>query len=112
MDTVTYLTPKLKEGETVNLEDYNPRQRTNIRLYGLSCKDWTPQDVFDYKRSWISKGYEEIKVRNIRAAKDWCSKNLFLQDWDLKMWHYPDDSHVIRFKNAEEAMLFKLAFGE
>ena len=50
----SYLTPKLLEGESVDLSLYSPRERTNIRLYGLACKDWTPADVADYKRKWKS----------------------------------------------------------
>ena len=48
----SYLTTKLREGESVDLSLYSPRERTNIRFYGLDCKDWTPADVADFKRSW------------------------------------------------------------
>jgi len=63
MTTATYITPKLQEGESVDLSLYSPRERTNIRLYGLACKDWTVNDVSEYKRIWAKKAtVVKIKV--------------------------------------------------
>lgn len=107
----SYLTPKLKEGETVDLSLYSPRERTNIRLYGLACKDWTPADVFDYKRNWKPNA----EVVNIKGGHDkasaWCKTHLYMQDWDIIKHAMPDDSHNVLFKNPEEAMLFRLSNG-
>ena len=107
----SYLTPKLEEGETVNLSLYNPRQRTNIRLYGLKCKDWTPLDIFDYKHKWLAEEHEELRIdpdRLTQAAK-WCKTNLFHQDFTINKFASPDDSHMILFKNSAEALLFRLS---
>ena len=109
MNQVTYLTPKLKEGQEVDLALYGPRERTNIRLYGLECKDWTPRDVAEYKQSWAPTCEVVIVRGQLEKAKAWCKTNLYMQDWDYKKFANPDDSHCFYFKNAPEAMLFKLS---
>ena len=105
----SYLTPKLKEGESVDLSLYPPRARVNIRLYGLACKDWTPQDVHEYKLTWK----QEATVVNIKGkfsqAQAWCKTHLYMQDWDYIKHAMPDDRHNFLFKNPEQAMLFKLS---
>ena len=107
----SYLTPKLKEQESVDLSEYHPRQRTNIRMYGLACKDWTPQDVTDYKRKWMSTA-EEVRVnQNLIGLDDcvrWCKTNFYHQDFQVKKYAYNDDAHINNFKNHEEAMIFKI----
>lgn len=104
-----YLTPKLKEGETVDLSLYSPRERTNIRLYGVACKDWTPRDVAEYKQRWAATSEPVVLRGNLDKATRWCRENLFHQDFQIEKFARPDDSHVIHFKNASDAMLFKLA---
>tara|TARA_B100000809_G_scaffold218263_1_gene224785 strand:- start:34 stop:375 length:342 start_codon:yes stop_codon:yes gene_type:complete len=105
------LTPKLKEQESIDLSKYHPRQRTNIRMYGLDCKDWTPQDVTDYKRKWMQSA-EEVRVNQSVFGLDecvkWCKINFYHQDFQVKKYARSDDSHTIYFKNPEEAMLFKI----
>ena len=106
----SYLTPKLKEGEVVDLSLFGPRERTNIRLYGLENKDWNPADVFEYKRTWKPNA----EVVNIKGGYDrasaWCKIHLYAQDWEIIKHAMPDDSHNVLFKHAEEAMLFRLSF--
>lgn len=104
----TYLTPKLREGETVDLSQYHPRQRTNIRLYGLDNIDWTPQDVFTYKTSWIPNG-ERVTTFKFDEGVHWCKANLFMHQWHVNKYANPDDSHEFLFEKSEEAMLFKLS---
>ena len=107
----SYLTPRLEEGETVDLSLYPPRQRTNIRLYGLKCKDWTPLMIADYKRKWAPH-CETVSVRGrLDKATKWCKTNCFHQDFTIEKFANPDDTHAIHFKNQEEAMLFRLAIG-
>ena len=107
----SYLTPKLKEGETIDLSLYTPSQRTNIRLYGLDCKDWTPLDVFDYRLKWPGN-CETVTVRGqLDTATKWCRSHCFHQDFTIQKYANPDDSHSIHFKNAEEALLFRLSIG-
>ena len=104
-----YLTPKLKENESVDLSQYSPRQRTNISLYGLDFKDATPQDIFEYKNTWKWKA-TKIDIRGrLSFAQRWCKTNCFHQDFEIQKYANPDDSHAIYFKNPEEAMLFKLS---
>lgn len=106
----SYLTPKLKEGETVDLSLYPPRERTNIRLYGLACMYWTPADVFEYKRKWKPNA-EVVNIKgNWNGAQAWCKTHLYMQDWDMIKHAMPDDSHNVLFKYPEQAMLFKLSF--
>jgi len=107
---VSYLTPKLREGESVDLSLYSPRERTNIRLYGLACKDWLPRDVTEYKQSWASTSEPVVLRGQLDKAKMWLREHLYQQDYHIEKYARPDDSHVVHFKNAEEAMLFKLAF--
>jgi len=104
----SFLTPKLREGERVDLSLYPPRNRVNIRLYGLECKDWLPQDVFEYKAKW-KENAEVVNIRgNFKQAQDWCKQNLYMQDWHSIKHDMPDDSHNFLFKYPEQAMLFKL----
>ena len=105
----TYLTPKLKVGETVDLSLYSPRERTNIRLYGLACKDWTPRDVAEYKQGWAADSEPVVVRGNLVHAQRWCRTHLFHQDFYIDKFARPDDSHVIHFKNPEDAMMFKLS---
>jgi len=106
----SYLTPKLKEGESVDLSLYSPRERTNIRLYGLAFKDYTPQMLWEYKRSW-APNCETVVIRSgLDRAKKWCRTHCFHQDFEIQKYANPDDSHSVHFKNAEEAMLFRLSF--
>lgn len=107
----SYLTPKLKEGETIDLSLFQPRERVSIRLYGLVNKDWTPQDVFEYKTKWKPEA-EVVNIRgNLDKAQAWCKTHLYMQDWDIIRHAMPDDSHNVLFKNAKEAMLFRLSLG-
>ena len=104
----SFLTPKLREGERVDLSLYPPRNRVNIRLYGLECKDWSPQDVFEYKAKW-KENAAVVNIRgNFKQAQDWCKQNLYMQDWHSIKHDMPDDSHNFLFKYPEQAMLFKL----
>ena len=105
----TYITPKLRERETVDLSLYSPRERTNIRLYGLDFKDATPQDIFEYKNTWKWTA-TKVDIRgNLSIAQRWCKTNCFHQDFEIQKYANPDDSHAVYFKNPEEAMLFKLS---
>ena len=104
----SYLTPKLKEGQEVDLSKYNPRQRTNIRLYGLDNINWNSTNVYEYKMNWLPYG-EIVKVSNWREATRWCKENLFMQDWHLVKYAEQDDTHHMLFKNAPDALLFKLS---
>ena len=107
----SYLTPRLEEGETIDLSLYPPRQRTNIRLYGLAFKDHTPLMISDYKRKWKSKR-ETVRIKaKLDVATKWCRTNCFHQDFIIEKFAYPDDTHAIHFKNKEEAMLFRLSIG-
>ena len=106
----SYLTPKLKEGETVDLSRYNPRERTNIRVYGFECKDWLPRDVAEYKQRWAANSEPVIIRGKLDSAQRWLREHLYQQDYTIQRFANPDDSHTIHFKNAEEAMLFKLSF--
>jgi hypothetical protein len=105
----TYLTPKLREGETVDLSLYSPRERTNIRLYGLDFKDATPADIFEYKTKWSSTATEVSLRGGLDKATRWCRTHCFQQDFKITKYAKSDDSHAIYFKNAEEAMLFRLS---
>lgn len=105
----TYITPKLSEGETVDLSLYSPRERTNIRLYGLSFKDALPADIFEYKTKWRSNATEVTIRGQLDKATRWCRTHCFMQDYVIKKYANPDDSHAVYFKNPEEAMLFKLS---
>lgn len=106
----SYLTPKLKEGEKVDLSLYSPRERTNIRLYGLAFKDFTPQMIYEYKKQWAPT-CETVNIKGgLEQAKKWCRTYLYHQDFTIIKFANPDDSHSIHFKNAEDAMLFRLSF--
>ena len=105
----SYITPKLREGEIVDLSLYSPRERTNIRLYGLNFKDALPADIFEYKTKW-RKDATEVTVRGrLDKATRWCRTHCYQQDYVIKKYANPDDSHAVYFKNPEEAMLFKLS---
>ena len=107
----SYLTPKLEEGESLDLSLYPPRERTNIRLYGVAFKDYTPQMIFEYKRKWAGN-CETVTVRGqLDTATKWCRLHCFHQDFTIQKYANPDDSHSIHFKNAEEALLFRLSIG-
>ena len=124
----SYLTPKLREGESVDLSLYEPRQRTNIRLYGLSFKDYHPQMIRDYRMEWMESDTAAI-VRIDTAKKHeaikWCRTNLYHQDFarSIEEEQGPGSPTVtgeqsdnvtqhysIAFKNPRDAMIFKLAF--
>jgi len=100
----SYLTPKLKEGETVDLSQFTPRQRTNIRLYGLGFKDYTASDISKYKQEWM-KNCEIIPLYS-KGHKTWitkfCRKHFYHQDFHIEI-------DRVFFKNQPDAMVFKLS---
>ena len=102
------LTPKLGDEDTIDISELDPRQRTNIRLYGPNCKDWTPLMISDYKRKWAPTG-TPIVIFNYDSALKWCKKHLYHHTFNATKYANPDDSHSVHFKNAEEAMLFRLS---
>ncbi len=106
----SFLSPKLKEGESVDLSLFSPRERTNIRLYGLDCKHWTPTDVYKFKRDWMVKSTEVKLKTKLDVATRWCRHHLFQQDYDIKKNYYSDGTHAVFFKNAEDAFFFRLSF--
>jgi len=103
------LTPKLGDEDTIDISELDPRQRTNIRLYGPECKDWTPLMISDYKRKWAPTG-TPIVIFNYDSALKWCKKHLDHHTFNATKYANPDDSHTIHFEKEEDAMLFKLAF--
>ena len=105
-----YLTPKLSEGETVDLSLYSPRERTNIRLYGLAFKDYTLEMLDEYKVAWAKKA-TVVKIRGgLDTAKKWCRTNCFHQDFEVHKHPGGDPTcNMVAFKNPQEAMLFKLS---
>jgi len=106
----TYLTPKLQEGETIDLSLYSPRERINIRLYGLAFKDYTPLMLMDYKQKWKDTS-TQVDIRGgYGRAMHWCKTHLFHQDFFINKHGNPDDGHQVHFKNAPDAMIFKLSF--
>lgn len=105
----SYITPKLREGEIVDLSLFSPRERTNIRLYGLDFKDATPQDIFEYKNKWKNNA-TIVNIRGrLNQCQAWCKTHCYHQDFEIMKYANPDDSHAVYFKNPEEAMLFKLS---
>ena len=104
----SYLTPNLKEGETIDLSQFTPRQRTNIRLYGLEFKDFTAIDISKYKEQWMMD-CEKVDLTNkgnrVRARK-FCRTNFNHQDFHIQF----QKTDTIFFKNPEDAMVFKLAY--
>ena len=107
--SATWLTPKLKEGESVDLSLYSPRERTNIRLYGLSCKDWTIQMHQDYKDKWKDTAEVVVVRGKLDKARHWCKQHLYMQDWHYAPFGNHREGHVFYFKNSDEAMLFKMS---
>lgn len=103
------LTPKLVDEDTIDISEFDPRQRTNIRLYGLECKDWTPLMISDYKRKW-AKTSTPVIVFDYDGALKWCRQYLYHHTFNATKHANPDDSHTIHFEKQEDAMLFKLAF--
>ena len=103
------LTPKLVEEADIDISEFSPRQRTNIRLYGLECKDWTPLMITEYKRKWAPTG-TPVVVFDYDGALKWCRQHLYHHTFNATKWANPDDSHTIHFEKEEDAMLFKLAF--
>ncbi len=108
----SFLTPKLREGESIDLSLYSPRERTNIRFYGLDCKDWTPADVADFKRKWAPNGTPVVFKGRIEDAKKWCRTNLYHQDFHIEKVLLQDDTRIVKvhFRRPEDAMIFKIAF--
>lgn len=102
------MTPKDLEGQEIDLSKYHPRQRTNIRLYGLTNLNWTPQNVYEFKMRWLPDG-TRIKIYDFRQAQKWCKEHIWLQDWHINKYVDLDDSHEILFRRPEDAMLFKLS---
>jgi ABC-type lipoprotein release transport system permease subunit len=46
----------------------------------------TPQEIFDYKNSWLP-GYEVKVHSDLRDhAKDWCKTNLEKHQYHIKTW--------------------------
>ena len=84
----SYLTPNLKEGETIDLSQFTPRQRTNIRLYGLEFKDYTAIDIANYKSEWM-KNCEKVDLPkgNRVWARKFCRTN-FNQDYRIRNNRY------------------------
>lgn len=107
--SAAYIAPKLLEGETVDLSQFPPRERTNIRLYGLACRDWTPTDVWEYKRSWLDSATAVTLHGRLVSASDWLKTHLFQQDYVIKKHANPDDSHLVLFRRPEDALMFKLS---
>jgi len=104
----SYLTPNLKKGETIDLSHFTPRQRTNIRLYGLEFKDFTAMDIAKYKEEWM-KDCEKIDLTNSGNrvwARKFCRTNFNHQDFHIEF----QTTDIIFFKNPQDAMVFKLAY--
>lgn len=100
------LTPK--NNADIDLSKYTPQQRSNIRLYGLECADWTARDVFEYKTKWLKTG-EIVQTFHLSQGQAWCKHNLPMHKWHVNKNAVPDDSHEFIFENSEDALLFKLS---
>lgn len=99
--------PKDANGEIIDLSMYNPRQRTNIRMYGIEHADWIPQDVADYRRNWMSKSPAKVNVKEFHKSRKWLNENLYRHQWDIS-YTGPYQTTVF-FEREEDAFLFKLA---
>jgi len=109
MSATVYLTPKLKEGESVDLSLYSPRERTSIRLYGLACKDWGTTDVYNYRQSWQDAGQVVVVRGKLDKSKHWCKEHLYMQDWSYDAFASQDNGHNFYFKDPKDAMMFKMS---
>lgn len=66
----------------------------------------TPQQIFDYRNSWLP-GYDVVIHSDIGSqASDWCKANLRKEQWQLIKW-VDVYAHSMRFETKEVADQFR-----
>ena len=72
----------------------------------------TPQQIYDYKRSWMPKSYP-VKLHSDAdwKGKDWCRHNIERWQWSMNAWTDMHE-HTFLFEFEEDADEFKEYFGK
>ena len=72
----------------------------------------TPQQIFEYKRHWIPKGYNvKISSDSKSNAKHWCKVHCEKHEWHMNEQVEPYIDQYM-FEHQSDAVLFKEEFDE
>jgi nuclear transport factor 2 (NTF2) superfamily protein len=63
----------------------------------------TPQELFEYKKSWLPGYNVQVDFDSDVWGKDWCRKRLERHQWSFDKYTMPDDSHTFSFENEDDA---------
>ena len=66
----------------------------------------TPQDLFEYKNSWMPGHRAQIDMDSHEAAKNWCRRNLERHQWSFRRHTRMDDSHTVHFESEDKKKEF------
>jgi hypothetical protein len=73
-------------------------------------KNLTPQEVFEYKKSWSGSHQVQVDCDSYYWSKDFCKEHFYKYDWDINRFTKHDDSHTLSFANAKDRELFIQAY--
>lgn len=65
----------------------------------------TPQEIFEYKQSWLPGISVPIHSDLDVQGKTWCRKNLQRYQWSVTTWTAPYE-HTFHFENQDAADSF------
>ena len=72
----------------------------------------SPQELFDYKKSWLPGYNVYVDVDSDVFAKNWCRRNLERHQWSFSKHALPDDGHEVTFEHREHCASFALAYNK
>lgn len=73
-------------------------------------KNLTPQDIFEYKKSWSSSNLVQVDCDSYHWSKEFCLEHFQKHDWEIRRYTKQDDSHTISFANAIDKDIFIQAY--
>jgi hypothetical protein len=71
----------------------------------------TPQEIADYKQSWMPGYAVRLHSDLSDAGKTWCRRQLDRKEWSFKPWTY-NYEHTFHFENITVAQNFAMEFGK
>ena len=66
----------------------------------------TPQEIFEYKRSWLPGYAVQVDVDNDVWGKYFCMSLCERKEWSFKAFTQQNDSHTFYFKDITNAEKF------
>lgn len=83
--------------------------RISFTKQGLKA-EMTPQQIFEYKQSWLPGYTVRLHSDVVDRGKTWCKRQCEKYEWSCTTWTAPYE-HTFHFENIAAAQNFEMEMG-